>query len=317
MSARTGRFGFSGARKYDGNPILVPRGTSWESRAVFNPTVWTDGERVSMLYRAEGPADHPDRESCSCIGFATSDDGLHFVRNTGPVLEATEPFEIPGGCEDPRLARPAGEYCLTYTAYDGTTARLALATSEDLLHWKKHGPMLPDERWEAFFPNEEIRSCFPRGWSKSGAILPQQVNGLYWMFFGDTHIFVATSKDLRHWDVIEEPLLSPRPGFFDSRLVEPGPAPVLLPEGIWLGYNGADGDLRYAFGQCLLDPRDPRLVLARSETPLLEPTTVDETEGQVPNVVFGEGLVAFKGDWLLYYGMADSRVGVAFLDRVE
>jgi predicted GH43/DUF377 family glycosyl hydrolase len=36
-----------------------------------------------------------------------------------------------------------------------------------------------------------------------------------------------------------------------------------------------------------------------------------EKQGQVPNVVFIEGLVPFKGQWLLYYGTADSRLAVA------
>lgn len=313
----TDDFGFSLARRHAGNPILAPQGDGWESRAVMNPAAWTDGERVYLLYRAEGPVEGPAGAFGSVLGLAASDDGIHFTRNAEPVLTATEPYETPGGCEDPRLVRIADIFVLTYTAYDGTTARLAAATADDLLHWDKHGPMLPDERWEAYFPQEQIRSQFPRGWSKSGALLPDRVDGRYWMFFGDTHIFAATSSDLRRWDVLEEPLISPRPGCFDSRLVEPGPPPVLLPEGIWFGYNSADQDLRYAFGQCLLDPRDPRSVIGRSETPLLEPETREEIEGQMPQVVFGEGLVSFNGEWLLYYGMADSRIGVAILERCE
>jgi len=315
MKARMKHFGFSIARRYANNPILVPQGSKWEARAVFNPTAWTDGKRVYLLYRAEGPSGFPDREFCSRIGLAVSEDGINFIRNEYPVLQPTEPYEIPGGCEDPRLVRIGDVFFLTYTAYDGKTARLAMAKSADLMHWEKCGLLLPDHQWESFFPFEQFCSLFPRGWSKSGAILSERVNGLYWMFFGDTHIFAATSNNLLEWDVIAQPVISPRPGYFDSRLVEPGPPPVLLSDGIWLGYNSADNDLRYSFGQCLIDSKNPQSVIYRSNSPILHPSTIDEIDGQVPSVVFGEGLVLFKGVWFLYYGMADSKIGVAFLNR--
>jgi predicted GH43/DUF377 family glycosyl hydrolase len=189
-----------------------------------------------------------------------------------------------------------------------------MAKSKDLYSWDKSGPLLPDDQWERFFPSEKHRRLFPHGWSKSGAILDQPINGYYWMYFGDTHIWVAYSQDLKKWEVVDEPVLSPCPGSFDSRLVEAGPTPLLLPEGIWLGYNGADSNLRYAFGQALFAIDNPRKLIRRCVRPLLEPTTEYEIKGQVPQVVFGEGLVQFKGKWFLYYGMADSRVGVAFAE---
>ena len=307
-------WGLGPFRKCDGNPILEPRGDGWESLHVFNPAAWTDGERVYLLYRAEGPCKFPGREVGSTLGLAVSTDGLHFEREDEPILTATEPFEMPGGCEDPRLTHIDGTFYLTYTAYDGKTARLSMAASPDLRNWEKLGPVLDDDQWELYFPNEEHRALFPRGWSKSGAMLPKKVDGHYWMYFGDTHIWAAYSADLRHWDVAQGPVLSPRPGLFDSRLVEPGPPPVVLPGGIWLGYNSADTELRYAFGQALIAPDNPTEVLRRCIRPLLEPTTAEETDGQVDQVVFGEGLVMFKGKWFLYYGMADSRIGVAIAD---
>lgn len=302
-------------RKHAGNPILTPQGEGWESRAVFNPTAWTDGETLYLLYRAEGPSDHPDRPFCSRIGLALSRDGFHFERLPKPVMEPTEPYEMPGGCEDPRLVRIGDRFYMTYTAFDGRAARLAMAVSEDLRTWEKWGLMLTDAQWARYFlrPGEEIEE-FLRGWSKSGAILPQPLQGRYWMYFGDTNIWAAHSTDLRHWEVVDEPALTPRPDSFDSQLVEPGPPPVLLPEGIWLGYNSANADLHYAFGQALFSQDAPARLIHRSEAPLLTPTTPDEIDGQTRHVVFGEGSVLFKGKWLLYYGMADSRIGVAFCE---
>jgi predicted GH43/DUF377 family glycosyl hydrolase len=222
---------------------------------------------------------------------------------------------MPGGCEDPRLVYINGTFYLTYSAYDGKTARLAMAISKDLHSWDKVGPLFPEDQWETFSPHQEYRHLFPRGWSKSGAILNQPINSYYWMYFGDTYIWAAYSKDPRKWDVVEEPVLSPRLGLFDSQLVEPGPPPLIIPEGIWLGYNGADSNLRYSFGQALFDLNDPRKLVRRSTQPLLVPSTEQEIEGQVQKVVFGEGLVRYKGRWFLYYGMADSRIGVAFADE--
>ncbi len=280
--------------RFSGNPILGPTGSGWEAKDLFNPAAWSDGETVSLLYRAEDRRGLPGREFTSRIGLARSEDGLNFVRHPQPVMQASEPYERPGGCEDPRLVRIDDRFYLTYTAYDGQTARLCLAVGDSLEQWEKWGPLLPE-----------------RDWTKSGAILDQPVDGQYWMYFGDTDIWAAHSRDLRHWEVVEPPVLRPRAGMFDARLVEPGPPPRVTEAGIWLIYNSADAELRYAVGQALFDARDPTRLLWRDDRAVLEPATADELEGQMPRVVFAEGLVRFRDRWLLYYGMADSRVGVA------
>ena len=41
-------------RRYEGNPILEPRGDDWESIEVYNPAaIWIDG-KIHLLYRATG-----------------------------------------------------------------------------------------------------------------------------------------------------------------------------------------------------------------------------------------------------------------------
>jgi predicted GH43/DUF377 family glycosyl hydrolase len=211
------------------------------------------------------------------------------------LLEPTEPWELPGGIEDPRIFHIDETFYLTYTAYDGETARLALASSPDLKSWTKHGLVFPDS-----------------GWTKSGAILSHKVNGKWWMYFGDTNIWIAHSDNLINWTALEEPVLIPREGSFDSRLVESGPQPLMTNRGILLLYNSADEDLVYRPGQALFDAADPTRLLKRSEEPFMEPESKLEQEGQVPNVVFIEGLVRHQNTWYLYYGMGDSGIGVAF-----
>jgi predicted GH43/DUF377 family glycosyl hydrolase len=64
----------------------------------------------------------------------------------------------------------------------------------------------------------------------------------------------------------------------------------------------------------LLDGPDPRRVLYRSAHSVLEPQLAGEREGMVPEVVFPTGVDARPDGALdIYYGMADSRIGVARL----
>jgi len=281
--------------RWEGNPIMAPQGDSWEAKDVFNPAAIVRDGRVHLLYRAEDFSGTGQWNGTSRIGLATSEDGLHFTRDAEPIVSPSEDYELPGGCEDPRVVEAEGRYWLTYTGYDGANARLCLASSIDLKTWEKHGVLFPELEW-----------------SKSGAILDVPVDGQYLMYFGDTHLWLARSTDLVRWQLDPEPVLSPREGLFDSRLVEPGPPPLLTDEGILLIYNAARWpDTRYAVGAAVFDPSDPRRVLKRLDAPFLEPEEVSEREGQVNQVVFVEGLVYHAERWLLYYGAADSKIFVA------
>jgi len=284
-----------------GRPILVPRGSGFESAGVFNPAVIKDGGRYVMLYRAQ------DAKKVSRLGRATSDDGIHFVRDAEPALSPEAEYEKGGGVEDPRLLLLGSTFYLTYTAYDGKDAQLALATSSDLRRWDRLGVIMPANRgrWNVH-------------WTKSGAILDEKVGGRYWMYYmadaagAYDQTGVAWSEDLRHWtEALDAPVLPRRPGRFDSRIVEPGPPPVMTPDGILLVYNGADDGLVYRTGWALFDRADPTRLLARSEAPIFAPERRWEREGQVPSVVFVEGLVREGRRWLFYYGGADTYVGVA------
>jgi len=288
-------------RLHGGEPILVPQGSGFEASGVFNPAVIQDGGRYVMLYRAQ------DAKGTSRLGIATSRDGIHFAREAEPALVPEADYERGGGVEDPRLVKIGATFYLTYTAYDGKNAQLALATSPDLRRWERRGVIMPANtgRWNV-------------KWTKAGAILAEPVNGRHWMYYmadaaaGSDQMGIAYSTDLLKWtEALDAPVLGRRPGAFDSRVVEPGPPPLLIPEGILLVYNGADDRLVYRTGWALFDRNDPTRVLARSDTSIFEPQRGWELAGQVPNVVFVEGLVRDRGRWLFYYGGADKHVGVA------
>jgi beta-1,2-mannosidase len=297
-------------------PILSPQGTTWESAGTFNPAVQfiasvdnldkPGGPRVVpkivMLYRAQ------DAAGTSRLGYAESTDGIHFARRADPVLSPETSYEKDGGVEDPRLQKFGDTYYLTYTGYNKKDAQLCLATSLDLLHWERKGVILP-----------AYKGNWNKGWTKSGAIVPEKIAGKYWMYWLGTaadktdQMGLSYSTDLLHWtEATQTPVLPRRPGKFDSRVVEPGPPPILTKQGIVLIYNGADDKLVYRTGVAVFDRNNPRKLLSRSDAPIFAPEKEWEKVGQVPNVVFVEGMVQMtQKSFFFYYGAADKYVGVA------
>lgn len=320
----------------EANPVLKPDGETvftdpikqevlhWEVKDVFNPATVVKDDTIFMLYRAEDSVGKYN--GTSRIGLAKSTDGIHFSRLPEPVFYPANDFmkkyEWEGGCEDPRVVEDeGGRYIMTYTAYDGRTARLCVATSTDLIHWEKQGLAFGEK-------NADL-------WSKSGAIvcrrkgsrmITERINGKYWMYWGDVNMNIATSEDLIHWTPLKDEggslqyVFAPRKGNFDSRLVEPGPPPFITDAGIVFIYNsmnldeGGHPDLppgNYAAGQALLDAQNPTRLLDRTESYFITPEEPYEITGQIGNVVFTEGLVYYKEQWFLYYGTADSKIAVA------
>ncbi|RLG87760.1 MAG: glycosidase [Thermoprotei archaeon] len=274
------------------SPILRPSGEGYDAKAVYNPSVVRlENGTYLMFYRAQA-----SWRGTSVIMMAKSYDGIHFNRTGIVALEPTLKEELLGGCEDPRIVKVNDTWYMTYTAYDGKVARLALAVSKDLMHWEKLGILFPE--W---------------GWSKSGAILPVKIRGKYVMYFGDSNIWIAYSEDMVHWIASKDwVVLRPRPGYFDSKLVEPGSPPILTEKGILLIYNGANELNVYSTGWVLFSLDDPSKVIARSEEPILKPEQLWEVMGQVPNVVFTTSLIVVnRSTWYIYYGAADTYVGLA------
>ena len=319
---------------YDQNPILTPSPeltfvdpvtgdvVAFEEKNVLNPAAIVKNGKVHLIYRAQ------DSLMTSRLALAVSEDGIHFEKTGEPIFfpEKDKLFELewPGGVEDPRIVSTEdGGYFLTYTAYDGKTARLLSAYSKDLKSFERHGSVFKD-------------SIYANMWSKSGApIVKQQgdqfimtkIEGYYYMYFGDTNLYLARSKTLLDWEVLEDAdkgiaieALQPRPGYFDSRLVEPGPFALLTAKGVLMIYNASNAKnlndpyvepYTYAAGQALFDAAQPWKLVDRSDKYFIYPEADFEKEGEVDLVCFVEGLVFHQNRYLLYYGTADSRIGVA------
>ena len=336
-------------RPADGNPVISPDNSAvfqdpvlkapvrWEALHTFNPAAVVRDGRVYVLYRAEDDSGtmqigmHTSR-----LGLAESEDGIHFTRRGEPVLypanDGQKGREWPGGVEDPRLVEsPDGKYVLTYTQWNRKSYSVGIATSRDLIHWTKHGPAFGNK---GRYADLMYKSAGILTRVEQGRLIAAKIRGLYWMYWGEIHIHLATSPDLIHWSPVEslvmhgrgEPieLLSARTGHFDSSFPETGPPPLLTDKGIVVIYNGKNapeggdpalGPNAYAAGQAVFAADDPTKLVARSDKPFLYPEMPYEKTGQyAAGTTFAEGLVRFKGKWFLYYGCADSLVGAVVYD---
>ena len=305
----------------------------WENGDTFNPAAVEKDGQVVMLYRAEDRSGMGIGKRTSRIGYATSADGIHFERESAPVLypnasDSQAANEVPGGCEDPRVAvTEDGRYVMMYTQWNRKVARLAVATSTDLHHWTKHGPAFA-KAYNGRFKDRFCKSASIFTKVKGGRLVITKLKGHYWMYGGEQFVNLAWSDDLVNWTPLLGAdgnllkVMQPRDGYFDSMLTECGPPAIVTKKGILLLYNGKNrsgqrGDTDYAAnaycaGQALFSLNDPTRLIHRLDKPFFSPTMAFEKSGQYPSgTVFIEGLVLHRGHWLLYYGCADSRVGVA------
>ena len=310
----------------------------WQMADVFNPAALVKDDTVFMLFRAE---DNPEAilgGRTSRIGLAWSLDGENFTKLDQPVLypDSSEYiiYDYPGGCEDPRVIEAEdGTFVMLYTSWNKDVARLSVATSKNLRNWQKHGP--------AFLKSQEGK--YLNVWSKSGSVvckrvgqslIAEKINGKYWMYWGERGVNIATSDDLIDWSPVETEkgklkyVMQTRDFKFDSFLTEPGPPALITDDGILLMYNGKNDDGEdisdpaipqgtYCGGQALFSIDDPAQLLSRMDQPFICPDLPHEITGQyAAGTTFIEGLVPFNGKWFLYYGTADSMVGLAIKDGI-
>lgn len=307
----------------------------WQKADVFNPAAIVKDQKIHVLFRAEDNPAAALGGRTSRIGLATSTDGFNFEIHPTPVLYpdsgAFLQYDYPGGCEDPRVAvTEDGLYVMAYTSWNQDVARLSIAFSKDLIHWEKKGPAFARAHDGKYLDH----------WSKSGSMITRlvgeeqvlaRIDGKYWMYWGEQFINLAWSENLYDWypsldeDGELAAIIETRPGYFDSNLTECGPPAVITGEGIVLLYNGKNSDGEgaspdlpkgtYSVGKIVFDPGDPTRVLFRSDTCLLRPSLPHELTGQYKSgTTFAEGLVHFDSRWFLYYGTADSFVGLAIAE---
>jgi beta-1,2-mannobiose phosphorylase / 1,2-beta-oligomannan phosphorylase len=229
----------------------------------------------------------------SHLRLLSSDDGIHFAEPEG-----SSPFMGSGeletyGIEDCRVAQIDDAYFLTYTAVSSNGVGVGLRTTRNWKEFKHEGLIFPPH-------------------NKDCAIFEERIGGKYYALhrpsspeLGGNYIWLAESPDLIHWGH-HKCLAHSREGHWDSARVGAGAAPIRTAEG-WLEiYHGATKENRYCLGALLLDLDEPWRVLARSVTPIMEPSTPYELEGFFGQVIFTNGHVVDGDRITIYYGAADS-----------
>ncbi len=249
-----------------------------------------------------------------------------------------------------------GLHVMTYVAYGPLGPRTALAVSDDLRTWRRLGPALfayDDEldidlnlfhnKDTVFFPEpvtapdgtESLAVLHRPMWdlgevrASEGVRLPAGVDDprqSIWIAFVP---LADVERDLANLTLWRQSRMLAGPEFpFEELKIGGGPPPLRVPEGWLLLHHGVTGELarssfeqqqnvNYAAGGMILDAERPWEVVARSEVPLLAPETEEERSGIVPNVVFPTAIEQIDGIPYVFYGMADSKIGVARLDRTE
>jgi beta-1,2-mannobiose phosphorylase / 1,2-beta-oligomannan phosphorylase len=261
------------------------------------------------------------------------------------------------GVEDPRTTWIAslGVHVMSYVAYGPLGPRPAVAVSADLHSWRRLGPVHFEYQPELdtdlnLFPNKDV-VYFPEpipgpDGRPAYAMLHRPIWDLG-LILGVNDVFLPAGLDdprpgiwisytpvdeargdVRALTHVRSHRLVALPEYdYEAVKIGAGPPPVRVEEGWLLIHHGVSGTLaerwgpqrhvRYSAGAMLLDPTDPGTVLARTSSPLLEPLTSEERDGTVPNVVFPTAIEEIGGQRFVFYGMADSSIGVARLDAVS
>lgn len=261
------------------------------------------------------------------------------------------------GVEDPRITdlEELGVKVMTYIAYGPLGPKPAIAVSWDGIEWRRLGPLHfeYDPTLDAdlnLFPNKDVvffpepitdpegreaygvlhRPMWDLGWLREGegAHVPSTIKEerpSIWLGFVDARAVREDMRALSHiYGSIE---VAPPKMDYEVAKVGAGPAPIRTPEGWLLLHHGVSGSQpkgfelaygsKYAAGAILLDGDEPWREIARTETPLLAPETSDELVGTLGNVVFPTAIERIDGVSYVFYGMADSKIGVARLDRLK
>lgn len=275
--------------RHPDNPILTPNPNhSWEALNVFNPGVIYFNGLFHMFYRAQG------LEYTSRIGYAISEDGVHFKRLDQPLFFPQNEWET-RGVEDPRITylEDEGRFIMAYTAYSPLGITPMFAESTNLLTWKRIGPLIRGED------------------NKDHVLFPRKIDGKYVSFHRrPPSMWIAYSDDLIEWKDFS-PVIDPRQGNWDSKRVGAGGVPIETESGWLVLYHAYDFDHVYRFGVCLLDLQDPRKILSRPGDFIMEPEEVWELKGDVPHAIFSAANPLVSGTVYVYYGAADRVIGLA------
>lgn len=321
--------------------LLSKTNLDFENEGVLNPAIIRIDDNVHMFYRAVRIGNY------SSIGYCRFDGPLS-------ISERWEkPFMVPEfdyeshGVEDPRIVKIDDLYYMSYTAYDGTNARGALATSKDMVHFKKQGLIVPHFTYDKFAfiveSGSEVNPNYYHNhkfyyqkenpekkmmlWDKNVVFFPRRINGnLVFLHRIRPGIQLVSVKNLNEltkefWKdyflhfqehVVLDPIHA-----HESDYIGGGCPPIETEHGWLMIYHGVqDTNRGLVYSACaaaLLDIDNPRKEIARLPYALFSPEYKWELKGEVNNVVFPTGTALFGDTLFIYYGAADSQIACASL----
>jgi predicted GH43/DUF377 family glycosyl hydrolase len=324
--------------------ILSKTRLEFENEGVLNPAVIRVGDNVHIFYRAVQKGNH------STIGYCRLDGPLTVAeRWNRPIIRPEFDYETQG-VEDARIVKIGEEFFLSYTGYDGTNARGALAISNDLKKFKKQGLIVPPITYsdflqlaepainvsENYYNNHDFyfRDENPEKemmlWDKNVIFFPRRINGnlvfLHRIRPGIQVVSINNIKELTA-DFWENYFLN----FQDNIVLDPvfpheacyigsGCPPIETEFGWLLIYHGVEKTqkgLVYSACAALLDLDVPSKELARLPYALFKPEFEWELHGEVNYVVFPTGTALFGDTLFVYYGAADTHIAVASININE
>jgi len=291
--------------KFSRKIILKPRDIWWEKNGVFNPAISEYNNKTYMVYRAVG-LDHISR-----FGLAISEDGEHFQVFDNPVLEAGDDNICERlGIEDPRLTKIDNKYYITYTGVSVYLADHVGPCAPSL-----NTPGVPWKIRVSAYSTTDFNKFNYMGIllkdidSKNAALLPHKIAGQFALFHRiNPNIYLSYSKDLKRWTGNLEIMRSEH--IWEKLKVGIACPPIQTDKGWLMIYHGVDEHKVYRMGAALLDLGNPAHVIKRTKHPILEPELAWEKNGFVNNVIFVTGCVQRDDMLWLYYGAADTVVGL-------
>jgi len=318
--------------------LITATDLEFENDGVLNPAVIRDGDSVHIFYRAVRKGNY------STIGYCRLDGPLNVAERWNKPFMVPE-FEYESqGVEDARVVKIEDLYYMTYTGYDGTNARGALATSTDLLHFKKSGLIFPPITYsefvylaessgkvnENYYHNHKFyyQEADPEKkimlWDKNVIFFPRKIKDQF-VFLHRIRpgIQIARVNNIKEinkefWEnyflTLDEHIVLDPVYKHESSYIGGGCPPIETEHGWLLIYHGVEEtDKGRVYSACaaLLDLDDPQRELARLPYALFSPEYDWELIGEVNNVVFPTGTALFGNTLFIYYGAADSLIACA------
>jgi len=320
--------------------ILRPTKLPFETKSVFNPGIYQDGNDVHIIYRALN--DHYE----SCLGYARLNGPTTLVeRWKKPYLSPKYKYECMG-IEDARVVKINDIFYLTYVVHDGKNALIAYSYGKNLFRLRRGGIISPQITYDmigklftysklkdkyyffkSYYKDEVDKNVFL--WNKDAFLFPDKIKrkfALIHRILPDIQVIYFNDfkqlKDQNYWKEyiknLSKYVVLENKHWFESRNIGGGCPPIRTSKGWLMIYHGVEPMNKgrvYHAAAALVDLKDPTKVIARLPYPLFSPEEDYEQEGHVNNVVFPTGASEFDDRIYMYYGTSDSYTAVASVNK--